>query len=262
MPRNNIAPCPLTLKEKGGRPMSRKIIIASICLLALIFVTEVGIVGCGKAVNSPVKLSYFPHEDGYRWEYRCRFVAGPSESSSFKRIRYFDGTTILPSGLTVQNFIVTDEVAAHAAKAFSKINTFGLLLSSPKNYCYIDGTGVYSFGSSSYPATEAKLILPLPLEVGKVWQRGSGIFNLICEAVGEEEIAVPAGTYNAVKVNVRESSTTEPLYYEWYADGIGMVKFSYSYLTTTSTLDSEGRVVPVTSEDQGYYIEELLSKIF
>ncbi len=224
--------------------MKANFFLASLGIAVFAWIIAVGVIGCGESVKT--STDFIPHVDGYRWEYKCYFLVGTSETSVFKRIRYLDGTTTLPNGLSVQNFIVTDEVNAQTTKAF------GIPISTPGYYCYIDDTGVYRYGMLNHPTTEATLILPLPLEVGKIWQRGS---ILTYEAIATEEVSVPAGTFNTVKVNLKGSGTTESEWYEWYAGGVGMVKISMDVFVTTIEGD---RIIP----EPGYYIEELLGKNF
>ena len=193
----------------------------------------VGLVGCGVTGTSSTS-GYFPHQDGYQWVYKGTFLIGTTESSVLKKTMSFNGATTLPSGLTVQNTIISEEVGAFAIKAFD----------TPDSYYYVNENGVYTYGSSAYPTTEAMLIIPLPLEVGKTWNRGK---DFVCEAVTLEEITVPAGTFMAIKVQVGDSS-----FHEWYVDKVGLVKIFIDNVTFyTST--GEG-VVGV--------FEELVSKNF
>jgi len=210
------------------------------------------VVGCGRVIH--ISLVNIPHENGYRWEYKCYLLVGTTESSSFKRIRYIDGTTTLTNGLTVQNFISTEEAAAQAAKIRSAVQIFGLPFSSPKSYCYIDGTGAYGYGSSTYPTIVPNLIIPLPLEVGRRWYRGTDM-PMTYEAVSREDISVSAGTFKAIKISLKYADGSDAKIYEWYADGVGLIKILIKDLEIVYPIDN-----PTLTN--GDYIEELTSKNF
>lgn len=205
------------------------------------------VVGCGQVINPKSSISSFPHQDGYRWEYKYTMTIGTSEVGSLKYIRYFNGTTTLSNGLTVQNFYITTEAMTQGINTLNLVKTLGLPLSSSKSYLDITETGVYDYTSAGKPTTEASLILPLPLEVGKVWHSGIEEFILTYEAIAEEEIAVPAGTFRTVKVNKKSILFGESDYsYLWYAEGVGMVK-SYTRISDVYW-EGSSEVVTMTEE--------------
>lgn len=204
-------------------------------LFAILVVSAiVGLVGCGVTGTSSTS-NYYPHQDGYQWVYKSTFVIGTTESSVIKKTVSFSGTTILSGGLTVQNMTVSEEVGAFAVKA----------LAAAASYYYVNENGVYTYGNSLSPTTEGTLVIPLPLEVGKKWSR-EGSFS--CEAVAVEDVAVPAGTFRAIKVQVGDSS-----FCEWYADKVGRVK---SFVDNITFYNLSGEVMV------GSYSEELVSKNF
>lgn len=213
------------------------------------FLLGVMVIGCGQGVET--SISFLPHADGYSWEYRGSLYVGTVENYAVRRIRYFDGTTTLSNDLIVQNFITSDEVITGS---LSLLNTFAVPLPYDVTYCYINGTGVYDFGKPGSPTTEANLFLPLPLEIGKTWVREGVTDTFSCEVIGTETVSVSAGTFDAFKVGLSLSGTLEPIKYEWYADGVGMVKLSIEDITIYS---QTGEVIGT-----GTYIEELVSKNF
>jgi len=184
---------------------------------------------------------------------------GTLETSVLKRTRYFDGTTELSSDLIVQNFMVTDEVSAFGISIFSNIQMFMVPSIALQNYLYVADTGVYDYGGHDDPTTEATLIVPLPLEIGKGWERGRASSF---EAVAEEDVVVPAGNYKAMKVFLDEDGLGEAAYYEWYAQDVGMIKSAMTFSYAPMVIDIDGRAIPSTMEVEGSYIEELVRKNF
>ncbi len=219
--------------------MDKKIIIASI-ILALILVVGIGMVGCGQNPQG-ISSNYFPHNDGYLWAYACKQTIGTSESPG-TRTYYFNGTTTLSDGKTVQKFMVSEEAGSAAVSIYGVAGGNG-------NYL-IDGSGVYQYGNLSRSTIEAILILPFPLNVGRTWQRGAlGTF----EVLGVETVKVFAGTYQAIKVGLQEEDFEM---YEWYADGVGLIK-SYTKFPVTTEIDNGS-----ATDEALILTEELVSKNF
>jgi len=73
-----------------------------------------------------------------------------------------------------------------------------------------------------------------------------------CEAIAEEQIIVPGGTFNAIKVAVSPIGTSEVYCYEWYADGAGWIK----------TVVEDVFIVRGSSYEVGTWVEELVDKSF
>jgi len=220
----------------------------------------VGSGGCGKAGNtSSLSMSSYPHQNGNQWECKTTLTVGNSVNSTSIMKRYFDGETTLSNGLVAQNLCTSYETSSAGVMAIKRIKLFASP-SSTSLYC-VTGTGVYNYGTITYPTTEAAYLLPLPLDVGDIW---TIVENLTCEVIGEEEITVPAGTFRTLKVEVNifgSSGADQSDYYEWYADGVGLVKSSFSFLTLSSTIEG-GRVILSTIEVESSLVEELVSKNF
>lgn len=217
--------------------MTKKITIVLIAL-ALILLTGFGMLGCGQTENlTALSITNFAHENGYQWKHKYTVTEGTLETNTFNIIRCFDGETTLSNGIIAQNFIVSNVVNSTGSTADGIVRAFELPFTS--SFYYVCETGVYSYGFVTRPTTEATLILPLPLQIGKEWISSDGTFR----AIGEEEITVPAGTFKTIKVAFTFYGHSEPYTYEWYADEVGLIK---SY-----TLFGAGAI-----------IEELLSKNF
>jgi len=211
------------------------------------------LIGCGH-VSSSVKITSFAYQDGYSWKYRCFFTGEGVSNEYWMKNIYFSGTTILANGVTVLNQYETDEASVAMTMAGLAGGTerevslrraypqslFGLIrffYGSDYHYYMTHGeTGVYSYGSSAYPTTEARLSVPFPLESGTKWRSGVG---LLMQAVAEEDVTVPAGIFRTIKVSLLEDDGRDSGFYYWYADGVGLVKY-YAEIeaSTTGTIES------------------------
>lgn len=224
--------------------MSKKLVMLAIMstILCALFTLTGGITGCGQVQkNSSGAVTNFPHTDDKRWLYKETTTLGTLETI-YKTTQYFDGVATLESGLMVQRYRVSEEVVSESISAWRPINAFAL---PSGGFYYIDDSGVYRYYSIT--TSEAELELPLPLDVGKTWQRNA---RASFEAVAREEIIVPAGTFIAIKITSKSFSDTE--HYEWYADGVGLVK------SFTKTLN-----IPLVSTVETFVSTlELLSKNF
>jgi hypothetical protein len=225
-------------------------IIFGVAILA--WAAAVIMVGCGQSTQSVT--DFIPHAEGQTWEYRCSFLHGTSEIAASLKTRWFSGTTDL-GGITVQNLHMTEEALVTPTGG---INAFALPSSASLAYYHINDTGVYSYGTSSSPAAQSILILPLPLEVGDEWERDYGDVTFYCSAAATELVTVPAGTFDSIKVEVRETVTEEAEWYEWYVEGVGQVKHAIPDILLTTF--EGGQVIILT--DEADYIEELKEKNF
>jgi len=206
---------------------------AKTILILLIFFISTLAIGCG-VIHSPSPAGYFPHQNGLKWVYREQFTGTlPSTGESTFRI---DGGTTLSNGIVVQNMIASREWESGVRDLESTL------------YYYVGENGIYKYGTSHSPTNEGTEVIPLPLEVGQSWIRG----NYRCTATTAETITVPAGTFNTIKVEIGNSD-----YCEWYADGVGLVKYSLTNIATT-TISPTGRII----SDSCDYIVELKSKNF
>ena len=102
-------------------------------------------------------------------------------------------------------------------------------------YVFSEPGGIYHFAIQSSKDTEPKMYFPIyylkePIQVGAEWK--SGYTTGIIESV-DDEVTVPAGTFkNCVRVK-----TTFPKQekIEWFAPGVGSIKFIYKYPDSSYT---------------------------
>jgi hypothetical protein len=222
-----------------------------IVVLLLALITGILLVGCGRSSSTAAAtVTSIPHSDGNQWVYRNSMSIGTSEFAQ-KNINYFNGTTVLPNGLRAHNYCLS--VESYAATAMKHTTPKAMTICLPDNICLlVNDSGVYCYGSINSPTTEGSQILPLPLAVGNKWQRDRDFY---CEAIAAEDVTVPAGTFKAIKV-VLTNSTSDEVYYEWWADGVGRVKM-YEYIPDLFFVNNG-------NSNQILYVgtQELLSKNF
>lgn len=226
--------------------MSKKMMIASIIIVLTLVM---GIMGCGQ-VQKISSVTNFPHADGSSWQYKNTITYGTAEGI-YIETHYFNGIATLESGLKVQNYSSSQEVVKNLL--FNTAQTVKALALSSAGYYLVNDSGVYYYYSVA--TSEAQLVVPLPLEVGQTWQDWQRDPVSSYEAVVREEITVPAGTFNAIKVISKGLVDWE--YYAWYADGVGLVK-SYNKISNVLIARPDGSTTSAT------YVAtlELLSKNF
>ena len=198
---------------------------------ALFLFPIVFLFGCGKTGDT-APPNYFPLVNGYQWQYHAKLLIGTVESQSTNETRTVNGTSQLTGSLTVINLIVSHESG-----------------SSDILYYSADETGIYQYGSAAHPTLEATQILAFPLTPGKSWKQSS----LLLQAIGEEKVTVPAGTFEAMKV-----MDTNGDIIAWYTDGVGLVKYSVEDITITTIEAGTGNMINVSAN----YTSELVSKNF
>jgi len=177
--------------------------------------------------------NYFPHEDGYSWNYNWTSnLVSTNETSVINDVKKcsFNGEFIFPDGRVAQVMLISREAS---------VNEIG--------YCRVEDDGVYFYGDVTSTTIESILVLPLPLETGKTWQRG--MWGTL-EVYGFETVTVPLGTFEAVKVGLTQGDFS---FYEWYADGVGLLKSFMEVPFRSSTGDELGTMI---------ITEELVNKNF
>lgn len=163
------------------------------------------VVGCSQVVSTS-SGSYFPHENGYSWEYAITSSSSTLESYvTFK----FNGTTTIAGTIEVQNW----EAKQSGSTSIS--------------YIKVESNGVYSYGGTYATAETGTLMLPLPPSVG---QAGIISGGTTYEVLARENVTVPAGTFDCYKVRAYYSSGYNDF---WWGAGAGLVK-SYSYYVYSS----------------------------
>jgi len=170
-----------------------------------IMVLVAGLAGCSR-VAPDSSVAYFPHNDGYSWEYVM--TSSPSTLETNITIR-FNGTTRISSTLEVQNW---------------EVNLIGYTSTS---YIKVQNDGVYSYGGTSLTSETGSLILRLPPSVGQTWSAGGGSY----EVLGRENVTVPAGTFDCYKVRGSSSGGYSD---NWWGAWAGLAK-GYSVYGSTNT---------------------------
>ena len=85
--------------------------------------------------------------------------------------------------------------------------------------------------------------LAFPMEVEKTWSYGSAVGNITKTVMLQENVTVPAGTFNTYKIQYDYSEADESsqgiIYYEWFANDVGIIK---EYMETEiEEIDGEGQ---------------------
>lgn len=165
----------------------------SILLLGLLVFAA----GCGHVI-SIVETGYYPHQDGYRWQYT--FSTSTTTETTSLTIS-FNGTTTIWGTIEVQNWV--SQTAGSISISYIKVTN----------------DGVYSWGGNTSTAEAQTLQLPLPPTVGCTWR----VSSATAEVLARENVTVPAGTFDCYKV--RTTSATSYTDY-WYGAGAGIVKIA------------------------------------
>jgi hypothetical protein len=191
----------------------------------LLLIPVIAIIGCGLFGGA----DYWPLKVGNIWKY-----AGM--------------TTVTVSSVedTTSKMFVTNEVTANdqtigGNKVFTMTSRDSIVTFNPDTF-YI-GTGTsYVREADNAILTYASLTDSTPdttlmtdLKANKTWTQYVGSDTVVYTvSAAKEDVTVPAKTYSAWKVKAVWNSGT-PIY-TWYADGTGMVKYSYEYTYYTATV--------------------------
>jgi hypothetical protein len=103
----------------------------------------------------------------------------------------------------------------------------------PVSKIQVSERGVLRVGTQLKDYPTPMTMLKLPAKAGDKWESniGGAIGNQLHKIVGEEEVKVPAGTYNAIRVEMTvqlpaEAGMREVKQTHWFAPGVGVVKIS------------------------------------
>lgn len=176
----------------------------SIGLGIIVFcVLVIGLAGCNVTTSGTTTggREYFPNTDGYSWSYRTTSTSTPDVYTTRMT---FDGTAAVGS------------VVVQVARTEY---TLGTLTNTYESYLRVTDTGVFAYGSSSYPTTEASTLYAFPLEVGNSW---TTIYST-CEVLARENVTTPLGTYNNC-FKIRSQGSSSSYGDVWLAPNVGMVK--------------------------------------
>jgi hypothetical protein len=154
---------------------------------------------------------YFPLQKGYSWTYRSTVGSTEYTVKVTGEEKQADGTI---------RYDAEKLAGAKVLIAYSKPSGSVLLLS--ERYPEHEGLEV--------KYEQGKQHLKNPLVAGAQWGwTGKDYTQTDLEednqVTGPEEVTVPAGKFQAMKVVTRVAGSTEPLVRtSWYADGVGMIK--------------------------------------
>lgn len=203
-----------------------------------IMIVLILLIGCGRQTQSPggsgTVGSFFPHADGYSWTYTVIMTVETTwevTTTLTDETYTFSGTTELSNGIIVQNYC--------------------LVGSSEAAYYYVDGSGVYRYGTSVDPTIEAETYLSFPLNVGNSWNTATSS----SEVISYEAISVPAGDFSAYLVRRLGSAES----YSWFALNVGKAEVYYKANgPMLVSVEGEFKVVPASVK----ILSELKSKNF
>lgn len=181
--------------------------------LLLLIPIIVLIIGCG----GDDVTNYFPLTVDNEWNYDMSMT------------RTDPDTTITETG-TVELEITAETTLDNGTEVFEMIMTMTFedtLMPGFADTSYVEETEDYLFSYSNKSDTAPDdTMLALPLETGKTWAD--------CEVMGQENVTVPAGTFNDCW-KIRE--VDEDTLYMYMALDIGMVKWTQSEIDADTTMD-------------------------
>ncbi|MBU1149106.1 hypothetical protein KKI23_03370 [Patescibacteria group bacterium] len=201
----------------------------TIVLVGILLFAGMFVFGCSKAETSAagVASNYFPHEDGYSWKY-----IDQNDSATISTI---EGTTTI-NGNTVQ--IIKSSYPSSSSLSTDKGNILGAFTSTGTSYWRVTDDALYVYSSTS--DTNPYMSLAFPLEIGKTWTivEYEG-YSLTAKVVANENVTVPAGTFNCYKVDSFSHYGTEEAYMQslWIGDRAGLVRGERSGGTYTTELE-------------------------
>ncbi len=164
--------------------------------------------GCGQ-LQTPGSAGesskdFYPNTDGYRWDYK-QTSSSTTEVTTISDLR--TGSKKLSSGTNV-------DVSLETMTSTNRPSTM-------EYYERVLDSGVWFYGTG-VATTEAELFLPFPLAVGNTWRTSGGTsFNVVTVITAKETVKVPAGTFDAYRVESGSSTY-------WYGKGAGLVKIAGS----------------------------------
>lgn len=214
--------------------MNKRIIGLGIIVFCVLVI---GLIGCSTTTSTsttttttvittttttvPGGQQYFPHTDGNAWNYQ-RTSSNTTETRT-ARVSF--------TGTAVVNSVKANSVTAQLLRT-EYLNSSGAPTSTSETLVSVTSAGVFSYGNSTDPTTEASTMYAFPLTIGSTW---SGIYATF-EVLAIENVTVPAGTYsNCFKVRQYNSSTS---YSDtWLAENVGIVKALGVNSTSTTTTE-------------------------
>jgi hypothetical protein len=191
----------------------------------LLLIPVIIIVGCGLFGGK----DYMPLTVNNQWVYNML------ETVTVSSVMDTAATAVTTNTITSKTTIGGDDAYIMTTKdsmhMYSPYDT--IIVSTGSAYIRDTKDAILSYGSDTTSAPDTFLLKDLKLD--KTWTQISGTDTSVSTVVLQEDVTVPAATYsNCWKVKVVHNSGTP--YYYWFADGTGMVKYSYIYTYYTATV--------------------------
>ena len=177
------------------------------------------IMGCKKSGSE----DYFPMSVGSQWEYSGYMLYGTTNPPT-DTMQTMTSTTVAQAktNLTSGEEVTPFQTTTIRHRTFPIVTTD---TSVGTGYVRESGDVILSYDSLS--STVPDTLLTLPLEANKTWHNGPNSTALV---VGQEDVTVAAGTYNAWKIKYTTVSGTDTMeMFQWFAKGIGLVKTHSEY---------------------------------
>ncbi len=209
--------------------------------------------GCGK--NEPLPSHFWPLAEGNQWT--------TSESYSWQIVGGTSGASTSKTTYTVEPFVKSTKgkllwpVAVSTDTSGSGV---GLILS--RTYYYTTEDSVYLYADTL--ESEPKAVEPNDLAVGMEWDGNLAMPIQIpslpafptslpahFKIVGDTSIVVPAGTFNALVIDINLINGTDTIpsaATQWRARDVGIVKMNTDFTTNVTYIVTFTVTVKGTSE--------------
>jgi hypothetical protein len=156
--------------------------------------------------------NYFPLADGAQWKYTGRFLASTGGQYPARATIRIEGTTLIRSQRYYKHVTSAD---------FTGVPNAPTNLEQVRYY-RADSGGIYFLPGNDLDGAE-RLAMPLPVPVGERWL--SGTVEVTAERAGNIE-AGGRKYDDCLKLTYRQPDTPRTNE-EYYAPGVGLVKFVY-----------------------------------
>lgn len=196
----------------------------------LLLLPVILIIGCGLFGSE----DYFPVKVGNIWNYIGYVTSGADTTSK----------TILKNE-------ITEKTTINSKDAFKQVGYVTVYTYLPIVDTSYDTSSVYLAETDdailSYDSLTAvpDTALKLPLKKDKTWTQVYSGVTVTYTVLLQEDVTVPAKTYKKawkVEMSYSVGGTTYTMYY-WYADGVGMIKNSYTSGTYKSWMELESSTI-------------------
>lgn len=168
---------------------------------------------------------YYPVEAGRNWVFELQQYQNDKPNPVLKEMRW---TVVSSQSEGNQQTAVIKREQSHSTaqphSTLAQISSAGVTLSRYTEPLLIQAAGLAENPWQHQPGIT---VLKAPLDIGQAWpgrqfQGGSETIQV----VGTESVTVPAGTFQALKINHQlryDNGKADDLFY-WYAPGVGTVK--------------------------------------